>query len=657
MNLFEAPSRFLVRRTLLCQPEITEWGGVAIPLKRFAVSRGVGFEQLELDVELRDSAFGTPLRGSDLAVIVAAFACAAAAAAIVATGGVVSEPSLFAAVLVANIVTLALGGLVWRRGRPSSLFGNLLLAEGALVFVSSLSGAPNSTLYLIGMLGVWASALGATWLLLAFPGSRLGRAGWGVMGIGLATFLVGEIPLLLVSPRVLGLTGVRNCVGACPANPALAVNSPDAADILRRVEGVLQLTWGVGLLSYLAIRFLWASHARRRLLLPVFISAAPFVVAFALNAALFDLAGVRPTDTARAIFSGTRILLPLGFIAGLLFARAYAGEALTFMARKLVGRPPIAAVEQLVRRVLDDPQAKLVFWLPRSEQFVDRHGTAVVLDPAFASITWRAFGHGDAKLLAIVHDDALSEDPELLEAVGAAALLALENRRLEHDLVDSVDALRASQRRLVVAASAERRKIERDLHDGVQQKLVALRIELELARDLVDDGGLEGRLAELAADFDDALDELRSAAHGIYPPLLADDGLDAALREIARRSTVPLTVDLEDVGRLSEDRETAIYYCCLEALQNVAKHGGDGAAASLRLWRDRKAVRFSVSDDGVGFLPRRPPAKGAGLTNMTDRIGAVGGTFAVRSTPGEGTTVAGAVAIEASDRIGDGVNV
>ena len=657
MNLVEAPSRFLVSRTPLCQPELTRSGGVAIPFKRSAVSRRVGFEQLELDVELRDSAFGTPLRGSDLAAIVAAFACAAAAAAIVATGGVAGEPSLFAAVLVANIVTLALGGLVWRRGRPSSLFGYLLLAEGALVFLSSLSGSPSSILYLIGMLGVWASALGATWLLLAFPGSRLGRVGWVVMGIGFATFLVGEIPLLLVSPRVLGLTGVGNCVGACPANPALAVNSPDAADVFRHVEGVLQLTWGVGLLSYLAIRFLWASHARRRLLLPVFVSAAPFVVAFALNAALFDLAGVPSTDTARAIFSGTRILLPLGFIAGLLFARAYAGEALAYMARKLVGRPPIAAVEQLVRRVLDDPQAKLVFWLPRSEQFVDRHGTPVVLDPAFANVTWRAFGHGDAKVLAIVHDDALSEDPELLEAVGAAALLALENRRLEHDLVDSVDALRASQRRLVGAASAERRKIERDLHDGVQQKLVALRIELELARDLVDDGALDGRLAELAADFDEALDELRSAAHGIYPPLLADDGLDAALREIARRSTVPLTVDLEDVGRLSEDRETAIYYCCLEALQNVAKHGGDGAAASLRLWRDRKAVRFSVSDDGVGFVPRRPAAKGAGLTNMTDRIGAVGGMLAVRSTPGEGTTVAGAVTIEASDRIGDGVNV
>jgi signal transduction histidine kinase len=622
-----------------------------------AVSRGVGFDQPALDSELRDSSFGTSLRRSDVVLIAATFACAFAAAAIVGTGGVVSEPSLFAAVLVANIVTLGLGGLVWRRGRPASLFGNLLLAEGALVFVSSLSGASSPALYLIGMLGVWATALGATWLLLAFPGSRLGRAAWAVMGIAVATLLVGELPLLLVSPKVLGLTGVRSCVGACPANAALAVNAPGAAETFRHIEGLLQLAWGVALLFYLATRFLWASHARRRLLLPVFISAAPFVVAFALNAALFDLAGVQPTDTARAIFAGTRILVPIGFVAGLLFARAYAGEALAFMARKLVGRPPVAAVEQLVRRVLDDPQAKLIFWLPRSEQFVDRHGTAFGLDPAFEGVTWRVFGHGDAKVLAIVHDDALSDDPELLEAVGAASLLALENRRLEHDLLDSVDALRASQRRLVGAASAERRKIERDLHDGVQQKLVALRIELELARDLVDDGALDGRLAELASDFDDALDDLRSTAHGIYPPLLADDGLDAALREVARRSVVPLTLDLEDVGRLSEDRETAIYYCCLEALQNVAKHAGEESEVLLRLWRDRNTVRFAVSDNGVGFVPRHPAVQGAGLTNMTDRIGAVGGTLVVRSARGEGTTVLGAVTVEAGDRIGDGVNV
>jgi signal transduction histidine kinase len=175
-------------------------------------------------------------------------------------------------------------------------------------------------------------------------------------------------------------------------------------------------------------------------------------------------------------------------------------------------------------------------------------------------------------------------------------------------------------------------------------------------RDLARERGLGNRLDGLAVDFDDAIDELRSAAHGIYPPLLAVEGLAAALREAARRASVTLTVDLEDVGRLSEPSEIAIYYCCLEALQNVAKHAGEDAVASLRLWRDPKAVRFSVQDDGVGFVAR-PGTKGAGLTNMTDRMGAVGGTLTVRSSPGEGTTVLGGVASEASDRSGDVVRI
>ena len=621
-----------------------------------AFSRGVALEQLDLETELRDAAFGTSLKKSDLVVIAVAAAGAAAAAAIVATGGVASEPTAFAAVLVANIATFALGGLVWRRGRPASVFGSLLLAQGVLVLVSSLAGSSVPALYLIGMLGVWAAGIGATWLLLAFPGSRVGGAAWIVMGLALATFLVGEVPLLLVSSKVVGLTGVGSCTAACPANPASAFDAPQVAHVFRHIEGVLQATWGAVLLFFLATRLAWASHVRRRLFLPVFVTAVPFVAAFTINAVIFDLVGVSPSATSRAIFAGTRILFPLGFVAGLLFARAYAGEALTYMSRKLVGRPSVAAVEQLVRRVLDDPQARLVFWLPRSQQFADRHGSAVVLEPASEAVTWRAFGHGDAQVLAVTHDVALSEDPELVEAVGAASLLTLENRRLEHDLLDSVDALRASQRRLVGAASAERRKIERDLHDGVQQKLVALRIQLELARDLVHEPALANRLTGLAAAFDEALDDLRSTAHGIYPPLLADEGLDAALREVARRAGVPLTVDLEDVGRLSEDRETAIYYCCLEALQNVAKHAGDDAFASLRLWRDTRAVRFSVTDDGAGFVPGAG-TQGAGLTNMVDRIGAVGGTLTVRSSPGEGTTILGGVAIEATDRTSDVVHV
>jgi len=628
-------------------------------VNRVAVShKAPRVESLDDEVMLRDRWVAQPSRGWNLAIAAAGAAGACAAAAIVLAGGVGGESSLFAAVLVANIATLAVGGLVWRHGRPASSFGNLLLAEGLLVVVASLAGSPVRVLYLIGILGSWAVALGATWLLLAFPGTRPRGEAWIVMSVAFAAFLLGELPLMLVSPSLSGMSAVGRCVTGCPANVASVVDAPDVAHVFRHVEIVLEGIWATGLLVYVVLEFARASHPRRRLLAPVFVASAPFVVAFAAYAVdLSDLFGVPSTagPSGRAIFAAARILFPIGFIAGLLFARVYAGEALAFLARRLAGRPSVATVEQLVRRVLDDPQARLAFWLPRRRHFVDRHGTRIVLDPAREGLTWQAFGHGDTRFLAVVHDVALSEEPELVDAVGAATLLALENRRLQQDLLDSVRALRASQRRLVGAASAERRKIERDLHDGVQQKLVALRIQLELALELVRaESGLGSRLAGLGADFDDALDELRSVAHGIYPPLLADEGLVPALQEVARRSTVPLVVDLADVGRLSEDRETAVYYCCLEALQNVAKHAGDEAAGTLRLWRDRRTVHFSVSDDGVGFVPG-PSARGAGLTNMADRIGAVGGTLAVRSAPGEGTTVEGRVTIEASDRAGRNV--
>ncbi len=229
---------------------------------------------------------------------------------------------------------------IWRRGRPASLFGNLLLAEGVLVFVSSLSGASSPALYLIGMLGVWAAALGATWLLLAFPGSRLGRSGLDRHGDRRRHLPGRRAPAAARVPqggrahrspqlrrRVPGQPGTRCQFAECRRDlPPRRGRAP--ADLGRRAAPVPRDSLPRGRATHGGACFF-----------PVFLSAAPFVVAFALNAALFDLAGVQPTDTARAIFAGTRILVPLGFVAGLLFARAYAGEALAFMARKLVGRP------------------------------------------------------------------------------------------------------------------------------------------------------------------------------------------------------------------------------------------------------------------------------------------------------------------------------
>jgi signal transduction histidine kinase len=611
-----------------------------------AVRNEFDHEALDAEIGARHSGFGTAWRRSELAFAAIAVLGACAAVVIISTGGVASNPTAFAAVLAANTVTYALAALLWRHARPASAFGTLLLVQTALIVLTSLAGSSVPGLYLVGVLAGWGAAIGATWLLLAFPGLRPSGSAWIVIGLASAAFLLGELPLLLTSPTVPGLPAVGRCIAACPVNPAHVTDAAGAANGFRHVEATLQALWACALLLFMGLNFVRATRPHRRALTPLYAATVPFVGAFAANAVAADLGGITFGAGALAVFVGTRIVAPLGFIAALLFARAYAGEALEYMARRLAGRPSVAVVEQLVRRVLDDPQAQLVFWLPLRRHFVDRHGARVVLEPAREGITWRAFGHGETPVLAIVHDAALSDDPELVEAVGAATLLAFENRRLQQDLLDSVDALRASQRRLVGAASSERRKIERDLHDGVQQKLVALRIQLGLALDLVESESVAGnRLARIEAGFDDALDDLRSVAHGIYPPLLADGGLVAGLQDAARRSTVSVTLDVADVGRFSEDCEAAVYYCCLEALQNVDKHAGPDATAFLRLSRDGRVVHFSVTDDGVGF-DAQPGANGAGLTNMADRMGAVGGLVSVKSVPGRGTRVEGRLPVE-----------
>jgi signal transduction histidine kinase len=615
-----------------------------------AATKSITADSLDDQVGLRDAAFGGGPSRSDLAIAGLAVIAAGAAATIIGTGGVVAEPMLFAATLIANIVTLAVAGLLWRHGRPSSLLGTLLLAEALLMGLSALAGSPTPWVYLVGIVAGWAASIGITWLLVSFPGVLPRGAARNVLWLALATIVLGELPLLLTSPAVHGLPAIGRCFDDCPANAARIVNAPGAEHAFRYVEAALQALWGTALLAYMALHFMRANNPRRRVLAPLYVVMAPFVAVFAVNGFVSDLAGYRSMGLS-TVFASARILAPLGFIAALLFAGAYAGAALAYMTGRLVGQPSVASVEQLVRRVLDDAQAKLAFWSPRYGRWVDRHGRPVPLEAADRGLSWRSFPHGDEPVLAIVHDTVLSEDTELVEAVGAAAMLAVENRRLHQHLVDSVQELRASQQRLVTASSAERRKIERDLHDGVQQTLVALRIHLELAQGLTEDGsGLSRRLASLGAGFDDALEELRSVAHGIYPPLLSEEGLPAALREAARRSIVPLTIGVEDVGRLSEECETAIYYCCLEALQNVAKHAGEEAVASLRLWRDGRAVCFAVVDDGVGFVPGRRPGD-VGLTNMADRIGAVGGSLAIRSEPGEGTMVEGRVTAQARDPV------
>jgi signal transduction histidine kinase len=234
-------------------------------------------------------------------------------------------------------------------------------------------------------------------------------------------------------------------------------------------------------------------------------------------------------------------------------------------------------------------------------------------------------------------------DLALVSDLADQAGLVLRNVRLTEDLRARLDDLTAAQTRIVHAQDEERRKLERNIHDGAQQQLVALAVKLRLADSLVgrDDGGAHGLLRDLQTEVGDALSDLRDLARGIYPPLLADKGLAAALDAQARKAAVPTSVVADGVGRFSQDIEATVYFSCLEALQNVAKYAR-ATAATVTLRSDDGHLEFTVSDDGRGFDPKAT-GYGTGLHGIADRVAAAGGTIEVRSTPGAGTSLIGRI--------------
>ncbi len=322
-------------------------------------------------------------------------------------------------------------------------------------------------------------------------------------------------------------------------------------------------------------------------------------------------------------------------------------ECATIVPAPLDGAPapiPLSAAERgLLARVGVAGPGWLRVWLPR----------LLSHDPDPPQMRFAPAVDGVRVLALVVIERAAdaaaftTADERALAAVASRLAVELRSRALDEalqatlvDLRRSNAELQASRARLVAAATAERRRIERDLHDGAQQHLVALAVGLRLLRDGIpaDSPDLE-LLDELDRGARDAVAALRDLAHGIYPPLLRDAGLAAALRAVAARGPVAVTVVADMPDRAVEAVEAAVYFCCLEALQNVAKHAPD-ARVTIRLTAAARQLRFTVADDGPGFDPAAA-ARGAGLTNMADRLGAVGGVLVIRSTPGGGTEVDG----------------
>lgn len=237
---------------------------------------------------------------------------------------------------------------------------------------------------------------------------------------------------------------------------------------------------------------------------------------------------------------------------------------------------------------------------------------------------------------AIVHDEVLLEEPVLLDSVAGSMQSALESQRVETELL-------GAQARAASAMEQERRRIERDLHDGAQQRLLALRMKIGVTQRLLDQDPRRAAalLDEMGRDAQATLVEMRALAHGIVPPLLAERGLAAALADAAARAGLPTATQIEEVGRADPGVERAVYFCCLEALQNAAKHAGARARATLSLRRDGDELVFGVADAGSGASVPAAGERGQGLSNMRERMAGVGGSLRLVREPGGGMQVLG----------------
>jgi len=581
--------------------------------------------------------------------VAAALACMAVTG--VAAMEAATRPGLVALARMSMVgVPFAVGLYAWHT-RLNERFGVLLVAAGAGWFLTTLAESSDALLYTIGRASGWLVEVLLIYLFLSFPSGRLSaridRLLVGAMGVTVATLF---LPRLLIAARFELPSPYTSCVRDCPRNALFALQQePPLVDAVLRPLGVVAvLALMLAVIVRLHRRMQAATPLTRRMLLPVLAVASARA---ALLAAGIAARWIDPTPaalhTVAWLLALAVPLIGLAFLAGLLRWRLFAARALARLAGSLRVKPDASTLRRAFAEAFEDPSVEIAFpsrapGAPAGD-WMDARGRPVALPAPGGGLSVSTVSETGQPVAAIVHDEALCAYPALLHAGLEMAGVVLQNQRLEAETAVALREVTASRARIAAGAARERRRIERDLHDGAQQRLVALRIELELVEELVrrdPEAGVR-RLQTLEGEVEEALDELRALAHGVYPPLLADHGLVHALRSVTERFAIPARVRAEGVGRYAPELEGAVYFCVLEALQNVLKHARGAHAVSVEL--DARApgrLRLRVRDDGPGFAASAA-SEGAGVTNMRDRLVALGGELAVRSAPRAGTCVEG----------------
>jgi signal transduction histidine kinase len=421
--------------------------------------------------------------------------------------------------------------------------------------------------------------------------------------------------------------------GVDPANLVDVWRQPDLVAMVEDVQLLsLSACCLVGL-GVLALRRQRRGRPRRRSIAFVIDS---FAIALVMIAALFviatfDLPGFREVQRVTLFVVG---LSPLAFLLGLLDARL-ARSAVGELIVELRSNPGPQDLRDALAHALRDPSLTLAYWLPSFQTYVDVNGRPVRLPDDGTRTATLIDRHGD-HVAALVHDPVLDDEHQLLDAVGAAAGMSLENARLQAELRARVEELRGSRARVIEAGQKERQRLERDLHDGAQQRLIALSLRLSLLdRRLAAEPEAREELAAARREVTLSLEELRDVARGIHPAVLSGHGLEVAVESLAARAPLRVRLALDGVGRLPERVEVAAYYVVSESLANIAKHA-QAREAKVSLEQQPGRLVVEVVDDGVGGADTE---RGSGLRGLADRVEALGGRLRVWTPLGGGTRV------------------
>jgi signal transduction histidine kinase len=513
----------------------------------------------------------------------------------------------------------ACGLIAWHR-RPDNHSGRLMTAVGFALLVTPLLDqidAPVARTAALWLPDLWVLFFVALVLTPLTAGRLRTRADEVLVGVVLFALLV-LAPLWLVFVPLEG-------------NLIFVVDEPGLAGAVDLVQRVVFTAVPVGTAAVIAARWHAASAPGRRALLPG-VAGSACLLLFAAMVVVGLVTGER-SQILLWVAACSLVTVPLAFLWGLLRSRlARAGLADLF--RRLRTMRP-GELQTALARALGDPGLLIAYPRPGDGTYVDASGVPAQLPEADGDRSHTVVEREGERVAVLVYDSALDDDPELVEAIGGAVSLALENAQLHAEAQARLAELQASRERIIRAADVERRRIERNLHDGAQQRLVTVALQLSLIqrqirRDPVD---AELLLSSAGDELSRSLEELRELARGIHPAAL-DEGLEAALEALVLRSAVPTTLSVDPGDRLPEQVEFAAYVVASEALTNVARYA-HASAASVRVTRTHGRVVIVIADDGVGGAD---PARGSGLRGLADRVEALGGGLRLAS-PLDGGTV------------------